>query len=231
MKPFRTLAVSPALLSVVLLSAAVRTPALWAQESGRGYLQLGIQEVDLDELNARLAPYGVPTLDEGFLTFGGGGQFEIGRLLLGGEGHVLMEQSETVSGFERQLSGGTGFFDVGFILIRESNARAYAILGLGAGGLVLETWERSLPSFEEVLADPRRGSALAVGSFMAQLSVGADYIARLSSDYAMNLGFRAGYSLAPGTDDWRLNGTDVPGGPEVAMEGLFVRLSIGAGGR
>ena len=37
--------------------------------------------------------------------------------------------------------------------------------------------------------------------------------------------------LAPVTDEWQLNGTDVPGGPDVAMEGLFVRFSIGAGGR
>jgi hypothetical protein len=231
MKPVRTLVSSAAHLLLIASLGAASAGSLAAQESGRGYLQMGIQEVDLDELNARLAPFGVPTFDEGFFTFGGGGHFEVGRLLLGAEGHALMEQSETTSGFERELSGGTGFFDVGFILIREQNARAYAILGLGAGGMVLQTWERSLPSFDDVMADPRRGSVLTVGGFMAQVSVGADYIARLSPDYAANIGFRAGYLLAPGTDDWRLNGTDLPGGPEVAMEGLFVRFSIGAGGR
>ena len=54
----------------------------------------GYQQLDLEELNRRLAAHGIAPFEEGFGTLGGGGHAQIGRLMIGGEGQALVEQSE-----------------------------------------------------------------------------------------------------------------------------------------
>jgi hypothetical protein len=211
---------------------------LQAQEaeprSGRGYFQVGFHQLDLDGLNQRLMSRGVQGFEDGFVTLGGGGHAEIGRLLLGGEGHALLEHSETSGAFQRKLSGGLGFFDVGFLLARPERLRAYALVGLGVGGINLRTVERELPSFEEVLDEPRRGSDVASGGFLLQLSLGGDVLMHRTDTprgaRGLSLGARVGYVLAPWISEWQLNGAEAPGGPEVGLDGLYLRFSVGGGG-
>ena len=85
---------------IVMGVATVLAPAtLDAQQvrltAGRGYFQVGYQVLDLDALNLSLRAEGIPEFEEGFYTLGGGGHVERDRLLIGGEGHALIEQSET----------------------------------------------------------------------------------------------------------------------------------------
>ena len=171
-----------------------------------------MQWLELDELNQRLALYGVEAFDEAFVTLGGGGHVEIGRIMLGGGGHGLLGQEQISGGFERELSGGFEFFDAGVMFVRESNWRAYVLVGLGGGGYELETNERSLPTFDDVMADPTRGSELSVGGFLVQGALGGDYIARFSrgDDHGISLGIRAGFTYAPSM------GVSKPRRPEMA---------------
>jgi len=228
-----------AVLALSLFAAALPS-ALSAQSAedptGRGYLQMGVHALDLGPLNDRLAAQGIPTFSNRFVTLGFGGHRERGRLLIGGEGHGLLEQSETAGAFQRKLSGGYGFFDLGWMLARSPAVRAYTLLGVGAGGMNLKTTERALPSFDDVLAEPRRGSDLAVGNLLVQFGAGAEYIQRLSPDAergrGLALGVRAGYVLAPWKSEWNLGGSEVPGGPSLGLDGFYLRFSLGgAGGR
>jgi hypothetical protein len=202
--------------------------------SGYGYFQVGFHQLDLDGLNQQLRDRGIPAFQNGFVTLGGGGHAEIRRLLLGGEGQALIEQSETAGSYQRKLSGGMGFFDMGLVLARPDRARAYAMIGLGFGGINLRTTERQLPSFEQVLDEPRRGSDVASGGFLTQLSLGGDILLHRTGSpgvsRGLNLGARVGYVFAPWVSEWRVNGAEAPGGPEVGLDGLYVRFSIGGGG-
>jgi len=227
-------------LAALALFAAAPPSGLSAQgaedRSGRGYFQMGVHTLDLAPLNDRLAAQGIPTFSNRFVTLGFGGHAERGRLLIGGEGHGLLEQSETAGAFQRKLSGGYGFFDLGYLLTRAPTVRVYTLLGVGAGGMNLEATERSLPSFDDVLAEPRRGSDLAIGALLLQFGAGAEYIARLSPDAervrGLALGVRAGYVLAPWKSEWNIGGSEVPGGPSLGLDGFYLRFSLGgAGGR
>jgi hypothetical protein len=224
-------------LAVALLLASA-SPGVRAQEgevrSGHGYFLAGFQQLDLDELNQRLRGRGIPAFEGGFVTLGGGGHAEIGRLLLGGEGHALLEHSETSGAYQRKLAGGLGFFDVGFVLARPERVRAYALLGLGAGGINLKTYERQLPSFDEVLDEPRRASDVASGGVLAQISLGGDVLLRVRETPrgtgGLTLGARVGYVFAPWVSEWQLNGAEAAGGPEVGLGGPYLRISLGGGG-
>lgn len=225
-----------AALTVATLGGALVPIALGAQQvrltTGRGYLQVGLHTLDLEDLNLSLRAEGIPEFEERFYTLGGGGHVERGRALIGGEGHGLLEHSETSGGFKRRLSGGYGFFDLGYLFVRNPRLRAYALGGLGGGGIGLKAEERTVVSFEEVLEDPRLGSTLSTGGLLFQLAGGADYVFRLRDDpgaaRGLAVGVRAGYVFSPGEGEWRVNGTEAAGGPEVGVEGLFVRLSVGA---
>ena len=226
-----------AALAAALLLAGT-SPGIHAQEgetrAGHGYFLAGFHQLDLDELNQRLRGRGIPAFEDAFVTLGGGGHAEIGRLLLGGEGHALLEQSETSGAYQRKLAGGLGFFDVGFVLARPERLRAYTLLGLGAGGINLKTYERQLPSFDEVLDEPRRASDVASGGVLAQLSLGADVLLRVRETPrgtgGLTLGARVGYVFAPWVSEWQLNGAEAPGGPEVGLGGPYLRISLGGGG-
>jgi hypothetical protein len=196
---------------------------------GRGYFQVGYQVLDLDALNGTLRADGIPEFEEGFYTLGGGGHVERGRFLFGGEGHGLLVQSETSGGFKRGLAGGYGFFDMGFLVLRSDRFRVFALGGIGAGGIGLTAEERSVTSFEDVLEEPRRGSTLSTGGFLFQLAAGADHIIRFrdNANNGLAVGLRGGYVFTPGDSDWRVNGSDAPGGPEAGPGGAYVRFSVG----
>jgi hypothetical protein len=212
------------------LSLALFSTALAAQDSGRGYFQAGLHWLELDALNDRLTFYGIPSFDDHFLTLGGGGHVEIDRLLLGAEGHGLLGQTESSPGFSHELSGGYGFFNVGGVIIRDNDFRVFGLVGLGGGGFELETTERALLTWDDVMANPRRGAELTVGGVMLQTAFGADYIADVDETFGLagvSVGVRIGFTYQPETDNWEMEGLDTPGGPEVAITGFYARLSVG----
>jgi hypothetical protein len=212
-----------------LLLVLFTTP-IAAQELAGGYFQAGLHWAELDALNDRLVLFGIPSFNDHFLTLGGGGHVEIDRVLIGGEGHGLMSQSESSAGFSHELSGGYGFFNVGGVIIRDNDFRLFGLVGVGGGALELETSERALLTWDEVMANPRRGAELTVGGIMLQTAFGADYIADFDETFGwggVSVGLRIGFTYQPETDNWEMEGLDTPGGPEVSLTGFYARLSVG----
>jgi hypothetical protein len=209
-------------------------PPASAQSTSNGYFQAGIHWIDLESLNFRLAQSGIPPFEQHFLTLGGGGHVEFDRIMIGGEGHGLLEQEQTAGGFERELVGGYGFFDVGFLFVQEPDLRAYVLAGLGGGGFELQSEQRLLTTFDEVLANPSLGAEMTITAFLLQAAIGVDYIARFNGGggfRGLSVGLRAGFTYAPTTGEWEFNDTDAPGGPELGMTGPYIRLSFGGVGR
>lgn len=218
----------PSVIACLLL--ALSTSPLAAQDSGQGYFQAGLHWIGLDELNDRLFLFGIPSFNNHFVTLGGGGHIEIDRLLLGGEGHGLLKQTQASPGFTHSLSGGYGFFNVGGVIVRDNDFRVFGLVGLGGGGLQMETSERALLTWDEVMASPRRGVLLTVGGFMVQTSFGADYIADVDETFGIGgvtVGARFGFTYQTDSDDWAMGGLDTPGGPKTGISGFYARLSVG----
>lgn len=231
-------------LFVVLLASGLVTPALGGDDwygrhhFGGGYFMIGWSGLDLGDLNAALVSLGYPKFDESFLSLGGAGHFTVGRLVIGGQGHAYLSESRDAAlpagNYRTELSGGVGFFDLGYQFVRCSRAHAAILVGLGGGQLSLKMNDLGGPAFEDVLTDPGRGSELTTASFLIDLGVSLDMLAgcvnRRGACGGPLLGVRAGYILAPVKGDWQLDDRDIAGGPRFGMEGAYVRAMLGFGG-
>ncbi len=201
---------------------------------GFGYFAVGSQSIDIKGLNTRLKVFGYPAFEENYITAGGGGHAVIGNLIIGGEGTALIQTGDQVMGnFRTSFSGGYGAFTLGYIIYSTDAMTLYPQLGLGGGGMNLTIAERSSPSFDEVLSNPRRGVELSSMSFLVDLGVGARYLFsfRERSRGGLTIGVRGGYVHSLNDKRWRLDEVAIPGGPSGAFSGFYLRLTIGGGGK
>lgn len=211
------------------------------EETGRGYFQVGYLSLDPGALNAGLTDAGYPALADDFLTLGGGGLGRVGdRFLLGGEGHGVLGESITRADGEYRVSaaGGFGLFRVGYAAWSYRGFDLIPMVGIGGGGLSVDITGRSAPDFDEVLEDPARSSSLSTGMFLLDAALAAAYRVRVTERDRRDgdvggllLGVQAGYTFQPGGTSWTLDGINtVAGGPDFAIEGFYIRVSIGGWG-
>jgi opacity protein-like surface antigen len=205
---------------------------------GRGSFQIGYLRLDLDDLDSALDGAALPSIGEDFLTMGGAGFASRGRFLFGGEGHAVLGAGETTAGGGRQLnvSGGYGMFRVGYLVLTGDAFDVYPLFGLGGGAMSLKIAERFAPTFDQVIADPETSSVLSNAQFVLDVGLGASYRITMSGREnrfgGILLGVHAGYSFAPAQSAWSLDGTnDVAGGPDLRIQGPYVRLSVGGWAR
>jgi len=232
------IAILGVVISVPLGAAAQREPTEGGVDGGRGFFQVGYMRLSMDDLNTALAGGGLPSMDEDHLTLGGAGYGARGRFLIGGEGHALLGRRETTAGGARQVtvSGGYGMFRIGYLAVTRDAFDIYPLFGIGGGGMSLMIAERSAPTFDQVIADPETSSTLASAMFVLDVAAGANFRITLGDNEdgvgGILLGVQAGYSFSPAQSGWTLDGTnDVAGGPDLKIQGPYVRLSIGGWGR
>ncbi|MHB8094912.1 MAG: hypothetical protein ACYDH0_08210 [Candidatus Aminicenantales bacterium] len=200
-------------------------------DGGAGYIMLGASSIDIAGLNTSLMAGGYSAHPRRFFSLGGGGHAVIGRLILGGEGQALAGRNAGNPTYRTTLSGGFGFFNLGYIVYSGEDFRIYPVAGIGAGEIDLEIAERGTASFDEVLENPGRGSKLSTSGFLLNLAIGAEKIVRLGGGRrgGLILGIRAGYVFAPVRGGWELEKLEIPGGPGISLQGPYVRVLIGAG--
>lgn len=233
-------------LALVLLLVVPPVPASGQQPSsdegrgaGWGHAFLGYRTLDLEETNGRLGAAGFPELDDVFVTVGGGGFGTRGRFLLGVEGFAMLSnEATTADGAHRvDLSGGYGLLRAGYLVRSDRDLDLYPAVGVGGGALLLGLVERSSPTFGEVLEDPARSSRLSSTMLLLDLSVSANYRIRVQGREPEGgggplLGIQVGWTFAPGTSSWELDGlNDVAGGPDLDVAGGYVRVTVGGWGR
>ncbi len=220
------------------LYSALAAPAQGADthvpHGGAGYFMIGGTLPDLGALNGALERGGYSRFPRSFFTMGGGGHAFIGRLILGGEGQTLLERGRTSAGRESVLSGGCGFFNVGYAVHSGDGLEVFPLIGVGAGSLNLKIAGRDPVSFEDVLQDPGRSARLQKSGFLMQAALAADRWLRSGRGNGRGglfIGIRAGYVFAPAGGAWELEGLEAEGGPKAGWSGPYIRISIGAGRR
>jgi len=203
--------------------------------AGGGGFMFGANRFDLTALNDKLKAKGFESLGEGQVFFGGGGYGLIrGRILLGGEGGGFTR--DVVSDTQKAtLSGGYGFFNVGYVIFSTGNLKLFPLLGIGGGGFSLRIAERRKSlTFDQVLEEPGQETNMTTGGFLFSFALGADFLLALGEDEegkgGLLLGIRAGYTFSPTKADWKMGDMDVLGGPDVRMTGPYVHLLLGGGG-
>jgi len=202
---------------------------------GGGGFMVGVSQFDLNTLNDKLKAKGFEDLGDNQIFFGGGGYGIInGKILLGGEGGGFSKDVAS-STQKASLSGGYGFFDIGYVIFSKSGFNLFPLLGIGGGGFSLRIVERApSPTFDEILDNPKREANISTGSFLFNFALGLDYLLALGEDKegrgGLLLGIRAGYIFDPTKADWKMTDQDVLKGPDIRFTGPYVHLVLGGMG-
>ena len=207
-----------------------------AQRAGRGlFLGLGVQNADVDELNARLTTAGYPDFAENFLAVTAGYNW-FGRTLVGGiDVGGMFQPSESNADFRTNLTGAWGLLSLGWALRPSNNLMVYPMAGVGGGGAQLHIQSRVDVSFDELLADPGRTADVSNLALLFGPRLGVHYLLRRGefngAARGWTIGLRAGYLFSAFEGDWiELDNSDVDGGPSLTLEGLQVTLTVGGYG-
>lgn len=212
----------------VALSAQAR-----ADVTSREFLMIGYHSLNLDELNTRLMGAGFPQPSTNFFTIGAASYKTKGRFLLGAEGHYVAGSDERVGDTETRITGGQVQFTLGYDAYSTSSFSIYPAVGIGGSGLNFDLVERGEIAFDDLLTDPVRSVRITSIGFLLDASVGMEFRPAFASTGdpsggGLQLGIRSGYSFAPGGSDLERHGNDrVRDGPDMAIEGLYVRFTIG----
>jgi hypothetical protein len=202
--------------------------------AGRGYFLLGGRGFGLSELNASLKNSGYSGYSNPLVSFGGGGHALLNRLLIGGEGHSLIEKTAAGPGYETKLSGGYALFDIGYVVYSKGGLNIYPFLGLGGGGIGLEITGDQSAEFEDILKNPGRMSKVSTYGFVISLNLGADSLIKIGGKGGSGGGFvagaRAGFIWSPAKSKWEMPGLTIPGGPNIGFTGFYVQFLFGGGG-
>lgn len=209
---------------------------LFSVDGGGGYFMFGQSILNIENFNAALRNNGYNTISDSFVSFGGGGKAVINNIVIGGEGHGLVGKEEDIgNGYKASISGGYGFFNMGYVVFNIEDLHIYPLLGIGGGGISVKISEISLPSFSDILNNPKRGVELSTGGLILSLSLCTEYLLSLGDRGYSNkkggilLGLRLGYTWSANYN-WTLDGSNIPGAPNVGINGYFVRFSLGFGG-
>lgn len=200
---------------------------------GMVFVAVGGASPQLSSLNQFLRAAQFPTFTSEVPTMGAGGYGMIGdHIMVGGEGHAYVwgtgqrgSQDVTIRGGALLATGGYAFYP---FADRLPELRVFPRIGAGVGTVRLRI-SGSGDTFAGVIESPARGVTLARTSFLLSASAGAEYTFLRETRARFRLGLQVGYLASPTATDWQIGGASVFGGPDVSLQGPFVRLVLGRG--
>lgn len=212
-----TTVVLAALLAVLAWSA----PAA-AQGSGRLFFTGGLHRMELDELNQRLRARGLPAFSDDLVALGVGLDSRSGSWLLGGEALLFLAEEESGGGLDRSLDGRFGVVEAGYAVPLAAGFRVYPMLGAGWSDLKLAVSQGDAVPFDDVLEGASTGAEVSTGGLIFQPGLGADLVTG-----GFTVGIRGGWIFSPGTAEWSSDDVAVEDGPDIGLEGPFLRATLG----
>jgi hypothetical protein len=226
-------------VSILIAFLAISCFANGRRGEGYGGFSTGLNLIDAKGVNRSVAIHDLKFDDQQW-ALGGVGFGVVGPgVILGGEGYGFTQEasSDTMSG---TLSGGYGFFNVGYEVLRVRDLFAYPFIGIGGGGytlkLVRDTGEHNA---QTLINEANQMVELNRGSFLLELGLGAGYLIDMSGLNKKSesserggffLGFRAGYIFDPTSTSWSFAGSKVRNGPDLKSNTFFVTMQFGGGG-
>lgn len=206
---------------------------LFGNIGGKGYCMFGPTLMNLNDLNTKLKNKGYTEFSNNFVSLGGGGHAVINKMIIGGEGHAVLKKSNENDNYENAISAGYGFFNIGRILYGEKGLHVYPMVGIGGGSISLKINDKTKPSFDDILNDPKRQVEISKGGFLINLSVTADYLHDLNKiemyDLGIVYGVRIGYIFDPTNSKWEMNDNSLSDSPSSNVTGPYIRFTIGGG--
>lgn len=204
---------------------------------GLGYFSVGFTRIKPANLNSELQKAGFGAFPSGYITFGGGGHAIIGNFIIGGEGQSMSSGTKVSDNagkpLESGLDAGYGFLNIGYVAVAKKSLLLYPMVGLGGGGMQLKQSDAAQAgNFNSILQDHRRSVVIDNGGFLLNFQLAADFVLNGNEKGRGGLlaGLHAGYIYAPVKWNWTWDGAGLAAGPDVNLDGLYIRFTLGAGG-
>jgi hypothetical protein len=221
------------LLALAPLEAQRRPMVQTPGRAAEVVFMIGGTQLDIGDLNARLAAAGYPTFGEEFLQLGLIGSVLRQRLLLGFEaaGQTRPASATADNRHRVRLAGGYGMVNLGYEVLRAGGFTIRPKAGLGGGGVMLRVADRDPATFDQILVQPGRSVQLGTGSLLLDGSVGLGYALSPRPTprglRGLVIGIRAGYTHSVLHGEWMRERSDAPGGPTAGWGGPHVEFIIG----
>jgi hypothetical protein len=193
------------------------------------YFSLGGTIIDRDNLNDALEASGYHGVKNYALQAGGGFNWQKHRLVGGLDLLGYIWRKGELSSNLTRLYGIGGRITTGVNVLPAGPALLYPMLGFGTGRLWMNLGKKEA-AFADVVAAPVNEIKVWQRTVVLEPGIGFDYaFGHIGNGRkAVQAGIRAGYSFdLSDANDWRSDGVDITGGPDLRASGPYVRLIIG----
>ncbi len=226
----------------IVMVMAMATAQQQTEGDGFGGPMVGGVYYKLEDLNSRLSNLGFGTFDNVQYIVGAKGYALIKqRVLIGGSGFGILGQTVNNDSVSAKLTGGAGFFDVGFALFASNNYSLIPVVGIGGAGISLDLAprQRAEPLFDSVLVNPRRTAKLNAAGFALKLGlvnhfaweVVSEQKNNVTSTFILGGSIEASLIFMPSME-WELeNGIGVFNAPDPKNYMVMVGVTVLLGGR
>ncbi len=214
-------------LGVLVIAFSLLLCGLYAEESGGVYFLMGAAMPTIENLNSRLDSYGYAEIPNQFISYGFGVHFTVKeRVLLGFEWATMSSKEKTSDDgtVKEYITSSSWFVDLGYIIVSVAGFNVYPYVGIGSGEMILTLSEVEVPAFDNILEGPTGITRLSTGGFLLNPSLGLEY-----NFNNIKVGLRGGYTFDPFVGKWKIEDSEVSGGPDEGMTGPYVNILLGFG--
>lgn len=195
---------------------------------GEGNFGIRFQHYDFKNLNSSFKSNGLPEITENIVSFSGGGLAYIDHLIIGGTGASYQLLDKDNGTYKTTVSGGVGFFNVGYMLVNKSNFMFYPILGIGGSTMRIEIYENNKVDFAQLLSNPKKGTIIQNEQFVLDLGFQGNLF--LTKQKTFGIGLKLGYQVAPTESKWSDSNGTITNGPVTNADGIYTQLQFCFGG-
>ena len=204
------------------------------KRTGRGYVILETNRIDLKNLNSIMRNKGFSPLSENMYGIGLGG-FSINKNKFIYDhyasfyytGHNKSTVGEVK--YNSSMKGFLGFYNAGYLVYSQRGYNVFPEAGFGFGGMWVTIEDRETRTLNEILDNPRESTTKLSVNILFNIALGIDklFIRKTENDRERGLGFgfRVGYRVAVLRAEWE----NVSDGPAVFFTGPYLSLTLGGG--
>jgi hypothetical protein len=192
-------------------------------------LGIGIQGLEVAELNAALRANGLPEMSELGLTTGLATEIRFGSWELSFSGSRVSGGDEENATWRTRTSGSALTLGLGFAVIDAGRWRILPTGGFGLTRIKYHIEQVRAGPLDSALADPLRGADLDGQTWAWQAGVDLDYRVGKYLGRTMFVAARVGVIEGVGESDWRADDNDLSSGPRGTYGGVYARIGLSLG--
>lgn len=187
-----------------------------------GRLTIASQNIDLKTLNDELEFNFEVTYPETFLNLGAQYLYLSNNVALGVEGYMLDNGTHSDETNTYQVSANAVFFDLGYVLYSNFYTVLTPWAGIGFGNITYSMCSKNNSWVQAVDQGIPFVFSSTKQNMMLNFGISWDAVYRKAA-----IGIHASYMFPMGGADWEIAGEVMEDGPDTALDGLRIGISLG----